>query len=107
MSKFYLIAVYDDGLISPIGTVGYDAKRVASQRRWQEQGQFQGVVYHTCQPHTFARGVMQCQGTGKMLRMERGALTERAFAEYLDSIWGPEGEITKTLEKARARHVSA
>ena len=90
MSKYYLIAVYSDGLICPMGTTGYDSKRIESQRKWMLQGEWTDTEFLICTPHTFIRGVMLCRGTGHQYRISRGALTEKAFTEYLDSIWGPE-----------------
>lgn len=92
MSKFYLIGVYDDGLTTPIGTTGYDSTRIQHQRSWMMQGDFDTTEFVICQPHTFIRGVMVAQGTGEQHRIVRGALTEKAFAEYLDSIWSTEAQ---------------
>ncbi len=97
MSKYHLIGVYDDGLTTPIGTVGYDAQRIEHQRSWMLQGDFTTTKFVICTPHTFATGVMICRGTGAQHRITRGALTEKAFAKYLDSIWGPDGDIAKVL----------
>lgn len=90
MSKFYLIGIYSDGLAAPIGTTGYDSKRIEHQRSWMLQGEWTDTEFVICQPHTFIRGVMVSRGTGEQHRISRGALTETAFAEYLDSIWSTE-----------------
>jgi len=87
--KFHLIAGIHAGEAYPIGVDGKTLAEANSALNWQTgPGGFPPGDYRICFPHSFVRGVMVCKGTGEQFRMTRGAITEKAFTEMLDEIWG-------------------
>jgi hypothetical protein len=90
--RYYLIGVYASGVVSPIGVSGHGLVAANRAKAWQITGGFPREMLRIAKPGAW-RGYMLAVddkgvNTGEALNIERGALTETAFNNMLDHIWG-------------------